>query len=343
MDTLVNALIRAAEEGRIPDPAVRVGMNRVISSRRSAEMKRQPESRADLRQGLWSGPIAISTSEANGQHYEVPAEFFDVVLGARRKYSSGYWPEGVSTLDEAEEAMLELTGERAGLEDGMRILDLGCGWGSFTLWAALRYPNSEVVGVSNSNSQRRRIENEIRDAGIANVRVFTADINDFEPEGVFDRIVSIEMLEHVRNHRELFRRGRSWLAADGAVFVHVFAHALYEYPYEVSGRGSWMAETFFTGGLMPSRSLIPDAAEPYLETTKAWWIDGTHYSRTLEAWLERFDDSRDLVEEVLEPVYGEDVDRWVQRWRMFFMACSQMFKHRRGREWGIAHHLLQPR
>lgn len=342
MDTLAYKAIRAAEEGRIPDGAIRFGMDRVIAARRRKEKNRSPAWRVRQRRELWSGPIAVNTIDANSQHYEVPAEFFDVVLGARRKYSSGYWPHGVSDIDAAEEAMLHLSAERAGLEDGQRILDLGCGWGSFTLWAAERYPNSQVVGCSNSHSQRLRIENLARERQLTNVRLVTADVSTFEPDATFDRIVSIEMFEHVRNHRELLRRARSWLVSDGAMFVHVFAHLHHEYLFEVSGPGSWMAETFFTGGLMPSPTLVSEAATPYFRTDGTWWIDGTHYSKTLEAWLDRMDSSKPLVDEALKPVYGEDLDLWVQRWRMFFMACSQMFKSRSGREWGIVHHLLRP-
>jgi cyclopropane-fatty-acyl-phospholipid synthase len=342
MDALVNKAIEAAERGRVPDAAIRLGMNRLISARRRTELKRASEWRTGLRQDLWSGPIAISTTEANGQHYEVPAEFFEAVLGARLKYSSGYWPLGVSNLDGAEEAMLEISADRADLEDGQRILDLGCGWGSFALWAAERYPSSEIVGLSNSHSQRQRIETLAENAQLTNVRVVTADINTFRPDSTFDRIVSVEMLEHVRNHRELFHRARSWLVPDGSMFVHVFAHSHHEYPYEVSGPGSWMAGTFFTGGLMPSSTLIPDAADPYFRTDETWWIDGTHYSKTLEVWLGRMDSSKPQVDGILRPVYGDDLDLWVQRWRMFFMACSQMFKYRSGKEWGIAHHLLRP-
>lgn len=334
--------VRAAETGILPDSLIRVGMDRLIASRLRSEAGRSPGVIDLQRAKLWSGPIATNTDEANQQHYELPEEFFELVLGARRKYSSGYWPEGVTDLNEAEEAMLELYGERAGLADGQRVLDLGCGWGSFTLWAAERYPRSEIVGVSNSISQKRHIERLAQDAGLANVVVITRDINAYQPQGAFDRIVSIEMMEHVRNHRELFRRVRSWLGEDGAAFVHVFAHQKYEYPYEVSGPGSWMAGTFFTGGMMPSTSLIPAAAGANFHTEQSWWIDGTHYSRTLEAWLLRMDRADELVREVLEPVYGVDLELWIQRWRMFFMACSQMFRYRDGTEWGISHHLLRP-
>lgn len=341
MDGLVRTAVAAAERGILADVVIRRGMDRVIAARLRSEADRDPESKEALRAMLWSGPIAINTSDANEQHYEVPGDFFDIVLGARRKYSSGYWPDEVGTLDEAEGAMLDLYADRAELEDGQRVLDLGCGWGSFTLWAAERYRKSEIVALSNSHGQRMHIEHLARSSGMDNIRVVTSDINDFEPTDTFDRIVSIEMMEHVRNHRELFRRMRDWLNPGGAVFVHVFAHRTYEYTYEVSGPGSWMASTFFTGGIMPSFNLIPAAAGGRFVAEPTWWMDGTHYSRTLEAWLSRLDAEADRAREVLEPVYGKDVDRWIQRWRMFFMACSQMFRHRNGSEWGIAHHLLR--
>ncbi len=317
-------------------------MDRVVASRLKSETARTPDSIGSLRKELWSGPIATHTVDANEQHYEVPGAFFDLVLGPRRKYSSGFWPAGVVDLESAEEAMLDLYAQRAGLQDGQLVLDLGCGWGSFTLWAAERYPNSEIVGISNSDGQKAHIDRLANERGLSNARIVTADINDFGPTQHFDRIVSVEMLEHVRNHRELFRRARSWLQADGRAFVHVFAHRSHEYPYEVSGPGSWMARTFFTGGLMPSTALIPDAAAGHFRTAQSWWIGGTHYSKTLEAWLRRLDGSRQEVRETLEPVYGEEVDVWLQRWRMFLMACSQMFRYRAGTEWGVSHHLLLP-
>lgn len=335
--------IRIAESGKIPDPLVRFGMNRVVESRVTAEADRDSAWRESFRSELWSGPVAIDTSIANEQHYDVPAEFFDIVLGSRKKYSSGYWPNGVTDIDSAELAMLELYRERAALEDGQRILDLGCGWGSFTIWSAEQFPRSEIVGVSNSASQKSYIERAARDAGLDNVRIVTADINDYQPAGQFDRVVSVEMLEHVRNHRELLRRMRSWLSADGAVFVHVFANKHHEYPYQVEGPGSWMADMFFTGGLMPSSTLIPDAGDPFFRQERSWWLDGTHYARTLEAWLSQFDEGRAGIERILEHVYRDDLAIWIQRWRMFFMACSEMFRYDNGSEWGVSHHLLKPR
>ncbi len=341
--SLAALAVSAAEGGQVPDNLIRIGMNRVISARLKAESERLPESISGLRTELWSGPIATHTDDANEQHYEIPGSFFDLVLGARRKYSSGYWAPDVGDLDSAEEAMLELYAERADLRDGQAVLDLGCGWGSFALWAAERYPNSQIVGVSNSEGQKAHIDRLASEQRLENLKIVTADINEFRPEQSFDRIVSIEMLEHVRNHRELFRRARSWLRSDGKAFVHVFAHRRHEYPYEVSGPGSWMARTFFTGGLMPSAELIPDAAKGHFRAERSWWIEGTHYSKTLEAWLQQMDESRVRVREILEPVYGEDVDLWLQRWRMFFMACSQMFRYKDGTEWGVSHHLLAPR
>ena len=229
------------------------------------------------------------------------------------------------------------------MEDGQAVLDLGCGWGSFALWAAVRYPGSQITAVSNSGSQRRYIERVMKAREIGNLDVVTADVAAFDPGRRFDRIVSVEMLEHVRNHRALFGRMAGWLEEDGAAFVHVFAHKDHAYPFETGGSGAWMARTFFTGGVMPSRRLLPRAAQPSLELAGDWWLDGTHYARTLEAWLSRFDGRADEVRAVLEPVYGDDTDLWMQRWRMFFMACAQMFGHRSGSEWGVAHHLFVPR
>lgn len=285
----------------------------------------------------------MASEASKEQHYEVPPEFFELVLGSRLKYSSAYWPETVTHLDQAELAMLELYEDRAGLEDGQAILDLGCGWGSFTLWAAERYPSSSLLAVSNSHSQAVRIKQIAADHDLPNVEVVTSDINEFEPGRRFDRVVSIEMLEHVRNHRTLFERVARWVEPDGAVFTHVFAHQLYEYPFENTGSANWMARTFFTGGLMPSRDLLPDAALPFFTKAAEWWIDGTHYARTLEAWLARLDSKPDEVRQTLEPVYGEQADVWLQRWRMFFMACAEMFAYDQGRQWGVVHQVLEPR
>lgn len=335
--------IGAAERGRVPDALVRWGTRRLVGHRLGVEQVRDPAERDRFWAEASEGPIALVPDLANEQHYEVPAAFFDLVLGPRRKYSSAFWPKGVETLDEAESTMLERTAERAGLVDGQRILDLGCGWGSFTLWAAERFPASQVVGVSNSASQRESILARAEGSGLSNVTVETADINDFAPDGRFDRIVTIEMLEHVRNHPALFARMAEWVEPEGAIFAHVFAHRDFAYPFEIDGPASWMAETFFSGGVMPSRRLLPDAAATagwHLDGD--WWESGVHYERTLEAWLDRMDDQLPQVRDVLAPTYGDDVDLWLQRWRMFFMACSALFGYADGREWGIAHHRFTP-
>ena len=342
-DSLARLAIQQAEIRRIPDSVIRSGMRRVIGGRLRAEADLDPTARRDFWEQAWRGPIAIETESANEQHYEVPPEFFDIVLGPRRKYSAALWPSGIGDLASAEDEALLAYEERAGLADGQSILDLGCGWGSFSLWAAERYPSSDVVAVSNSAPQREFISRVAAEQSLSNLEVVTADINEFSPGRRFDRVVSIEMLEHVRNHRAVFERIRHWVEDDGAVFIHVFSHKELAYPYEVEGPASWMAETFFTGGVMPSPTLLPSAAEPYFDLSDTWWIDGTHYSKTLEAWLDRQDARAEDVRNAIEPVYGSETERWEQRWRMFFMACSEMFNYRGGTEWGVVHHLFAPK
>ncbi|MGD2042524.1 MAG: cyclopropane-fatty-acyl-phospholipid synthase family protein [Acidimicrobiia bacterium] len=335
-------VIGQAEQGRIADPLLRGAVRAIVGSRLRRERKKSPSARRDLWAEAWNGPIALVPDLANEQHYEVPAEFFEIVLGPHLKYSCSLWDEGGGDLEAAEERMLEAYAERAELADGQAILDLGCGWGSFSLWAAARYPNSRITAVSNSKPQRLHIEETAFERGIENLEVVTADINDFDPGDTFDRIISIEMMEHVRNHRALFERMVDWVEEDGAVFIHVFAHREYAYLYETGGATDWMARTFFTGGVMPSRSLIPEAAGPYFAHEMAWWVDGTHYERTCNEWLTRLDQNEVAMRDVLAPVYGDDLDGWIQRWRMFFMACAELFGYDRGREWGVSHHLLRP-
>lgn len=285
-----------------------------------------------------SGPIAVATETANDQHYELPAEFFHLVLGPHRKYSSALFPTGGETLVEAEEAMLRSTCERAGITNGMRVLDLGCGWGSLSLWIAEHFPDCSVVAVSNSHAQRLDIERRCRERSITNVEVHTADINDFRPIGAFDRIVSVEMMEHVRNHDALFRRLRDWLEPDGKLFVHIFVDRELCYPFEDRGEGDWMTRHFFTGGMMPSWDLLPELGILRLE--QRWKVPGHHYARTLREWLARQDAQRDAVMDVLRATYGADADVWFQRWRMFFLACATLFDFDHGDEWFVAHYLF---
>jgi cyclopropane-fatty-acyl-phospholipid synthase len=333
-------LIDLAEQGHLADGLIRFGMRRVIARRLRNERRAD---RTDFWRDARRGPLAVVPELANEQHYEVPPEFFEIVLGPRLKYSACHWTDTATDLAGAEEAMLRLTAERAEVTDGNTILDLGCGWGSFTLWAAEHLPNSKVMGVSNSAPQRRSIEAAARDRGLDNVTIVTADINEFDPGTRFDRIVSIEMMEHVRNHPELFRRLRRWVNDDGSVFVHVFAHRDHAYPYETGGAVDWMADTFFSGGVMPSADLIPRSAAQWFSHDATWWMKGIDYSATLEAWLRRMDDHPDEVAAALSPVYGQDLDLWIQRWRMFFMACSELFAFNRGSQWGVVHHVLRPR
>jgi cyclopropane-fatty-acyl-phospholipid synthase len=292
---------------------------------------------------LADGPIAVQTAAANEQHYEVPAKFFEAVLGPRLKYSSCYYPNSQTTLAEAEEAMLAITCERADLVDGHDVLELGCGWGSLTLWMAERYPNSHITTVSNSASQRLFIESRAREMGLANVRIITADINAFVPPGAYDRIVSVEMFEHLRNWPLMFSRLGRWMRPEGRAFLHVFCHKDQPYLYEDKGQADWMARYFFSGGMMPSDDLPHHIAGP-LQVEQQWQVNGTHYERTANDWLGNLDRQRTTLMLVLTDIYGTvEAHRWLHRWRMFFIGCAELFGHRQGEEWWVAHHRLQHR
>jgi cyclopropane-fatty-acyl-phospholipid synthase len=338
---MIGLVSNIAEAGLFPDPAVRFGIRRLLRGRLRQSVWGDPQERTreeeSLIASLGAGPIAISVDAANEQHYEVPAAFFERVLGARLKYSCCYWDETTPDLDAAEEKMLELTAARAGVEDGMTILDLGCGWGSFTLWAAERFPHARLLAVSNSRLQRELILRRAAERGLANVRAQTADVNVFDPEGRFDRVVSIEMMEHVRNHRALFERIGSWLTPDGAAFAHIFCHRSRTYTYEVDGASDWMAQYFFTGGMMPSEALF-SRYQDHLRLREQWRVDGRHYQKTCNAWLGKLDAQRDFVMPILRDCYGNDAERWFYRWRLFFMACAELFAYDKGREWFVAHY-----
>jgi cyclopropane-fatty-acyl-phospholipid synthase len=332
-------VIDAAERG-LPDRLIRAGVRRVVRSRLTAEATR-PMSERDAMLRRWqSGPVALVPDLAREQHYEVPAAFFELVLGPRLKYSSGWWGEGIETLSGAEEAMLGLTAERAGVEDGMRVLDLGCGWGSLSLWMAERYPGAEIVAVSNSVSQGDFIRRRAEERGLRNVEHHVIDVNHLEVEGRFDLIVSVELLEHVRNHPALLQRLRTHLEPGASVFIHVFAHRSVFWEFEDRGPGDWMARHFFTGGIMPGHEQLGRLVAPHHVET-SWWIDGFHYARTLDAWLDRLDARRSEVRAVFEGVYGPGAARWIQRWRMFFMASSEFFGWEGGGLLGVGHHRLR--
>lgn len=343
----MNALLELAERGLLPDPLVRLGARRLIGARLRQEhrddVERSSRRCRALLEELRKSPVALHTASANRQHYEVPDEFFRLVLGPRLKYSACYWPPGVRSLAEAEVAMLELYARRAGLMDGMRILDLGCGWGSFTLWAAARYPNASIVAVSNSHSQRRVIEARARDFGLDNIGVRTADVNELQLVERFDSVVSIEMFEHIRNYSTLLERIAGWLAPAGRLFVHIFCHRHLMYPFATEGDGNWLGRHFFTGGLMPARDTLLHFQDG-LRIEGRWELSGQHYSKTARAWLKNLDKHPDAAIRAL----GGDADaaaarRAVQRWRMFFIACEELFGWRGGAEWHIAHYLFGQR
>ena len=348
--------IDLAERGVLPDGLLRFGIRRLLRRRLAAERAALPGRRAELEESLRRSDLAVHTDAANEQHYELPPEFFQAVLGRHLKYSSGYFPSGAEDLDAGELAMLELSAARARLGDGQQILELGCGWGSLSLWAAERYPHAHYLAVSNSAPQRHFIEARARERGIENLRVHTADINHFDagavarelglPSERFDRIVSIEMFEHVRNYPELFARLAEWLDPAGSLFVHVFRHTELAYPFEAEGDDDWMAEYFFTGGMMPSADLLPSFCAP-LEVAEAWDVEGRHYARTAELWLENLDARRDQVMPILHTAYGDRAPRWYHRWRLFFLACAELFGYDAKRsgstpEWGVSHYRFQP-
>ena len=331
-----------AERGMLPDALLRLGIRRMCADRlrteRAGGLSAQGERQAQLIDVLRQSPVAIETAAANAQHYELPPGFFGECLGPRLKYSCCYYPRGDETLAEAEDAMLSLYGERAELADGQRILELGCGWGSLTLWMAERYPKAHITAVSNSHGQRRHIEAQCRERGISNVQVLTRDVNTLTLEpGTFDRCVSIEMFEHMRNYQTLMQRIGGWLAPGGKLFVHIFAHRELAYPFETAGADNWMGRHFFTGGLMPAADTLLHFQQA-LRIERRWLVDGTHYQKTANHWLQEQDSRRDAVMAVLRQAYGDNAGLWFQRWRMFWMACAELFGYADGQEWLVAHY-----
>lgn len=339
-----DGLLRLAESGWLPDAAIRAGIRRLLRRRLRDEAAHDEARRLARRRALLEelrrGPIAARPDLANAQHYEVPAAFFRTVLGPRLKYSACYWPPEVNDLAAAEVAMLELSAARAGLEDGMRILDLGCGWGALALWAARRYPSSRVVAVSNSAAQGRFVAARARELDLDHVAVCTADVNDWTPGGRFDRVVSIEMFEHMRNYRLLLDRIADWLTPDGRLFVHVFCHRSLMYRFESTGPGDWMGRRFFSEGLMPAYDTLAEF-QGRLRLEGRWRLDGRHYRRTVRAWLDNLDADPARAAAALARPGGGAGER-LQRWRIFFMACEELFGFAGGTEWQVGHYLLAP-
>jgi len=335
------------ERGLIPDSAIRRSIRYLVRQRLNelplTDCETQMRGEAQFIKAMDQAPIALVPELANEQHYEVPAEFYSHVLGPHRKYSSSYWPVTTSDLKTAEEHSLRSTCEHAELENGQQILELGCGWGSLTLWMATHYPNSQITGVSNSQSQRFYILQEARNRGLQNIEIITADMNDFSIDRRFDRVVSVEMFEHMRNYRILFSRICNWLTDEGKFFMHIFCHRSTAYEFLDNGPSDWMSRHFFSGGIMPSDSL-PLHFQDDLILQNQWRWDGTHYEKTANAWLANMDKQREQIMPILKETYGEENRiRWWMRWHIFFMACAELFGYNQGQEWWVSHYLFKKR
>jgi cyclopropane-fatty-acyl-phospholipid synthase len=342
-----NLAIGWVERGLLPDRVVRLGIRRLLLDRLAeigdGEVEASARIADEFAASLASSALALSTAKANEQHYEVPVEFFSRVLGPNRKYSCCEWNDATKTLADAEAAALATTCERAGLADGQRILELGCGWGSLTLWMAECYPASTITALSNSHSQRAFIDAEAARRGLRNLRVITEDFNTFGIDESFDRVVSVEMFEHLRNWPEAFRRVSKWLVPGGRFFMHVFVHRSTPYAFVERDQSDWMSRHFFSGGMMPSDDLALRFQDD-LKLVHRWRWNGRHYVKTTEAWLARMDANRAALAPLFESVYGAaDVSTWWMRWRLFFMACAELFGYERGECWHVAHYLFERR
>lgn len=345
MSAVLSKAVGWTEMGLVPDSVIRAGIRRLLESKRREIRATDLEYAAyELNQFvnmMNCSPIALVPDRANEQHYEVPPEFFAEVMGDHLKYSCGYWTSNTETLSESEEAALQLTVERAGIQNGMQVLDLGCGWGSLSLWIAEKFPGCSVTSVSNSSTQREFIVGQAEQRGLSNIKVIVRDMNDFETNDRFDRIVSVEMFEHMHNYGELFNSISRWLVDDGKFFMHIFCHRSTPYEYIDKGPGDWMSRYFFSGGIMPSSDL-PLRFADHLRIEKRWHWNGMHYSKTCEAWLAKMDSRKTTIMPILAECYGADqASLWWQRWRIFFMACSELFSYDQGNEWYVGHYLFQ--
>lgn len=342
MSAIATKAVNWTESGLVPDSVIRAGIRRLLESKRreihSGDVVYAANTLNRFVEMMNDSPIALVPQVANEQHYEVPASFFSHVMGDQLKYSCCYWPTDVDDLSAAERAALGVTVKRADIHDGMRILDLGCGWGSLSLWVAERYPDASVTAVSNSASQRDFIVARAKQRGFGNIEVIVSDMNDFATDKRFDRVVSIEMFEHMRNYGELYRRISEWLHADGRFFMHIFCHRTTPYEYIDNGPTDWMSRHFFTGGIMPSAEL-PLRFAQHLSIDRYWTWSGQHYARTCNAWLDNMDANEQDIMPILADCYGrENASLWWQRWRIFFMACAELFEYDEGHEWFVGHY-----
>jgi cyclopropane-fatty-acyl-phospholipid synthase len=338
---LVAAAASAVERVPLPDRITRAGIALLVERTSRRLQHADPRAEQAFAATMVQYPIALHPEDANAQHYELPPEFFAHILGPKRKYSCCLY-DGAASLAEAEERALAETCAHANLCDGQRVLELGCGWGSLTLWMAEHFPRSEIVAVSNSRPQRGYIEAEAARRGLNNVRVVTADMNVFDTDEIFDRVVSVEMFEHISNWPALLGRVHGWLDRRGLLFLHVFSHRAMPYRFNRDDKSDWIAQHFFTGGVMPSHGLIWELDERFVVETD-WRWNGKHYRRTAEHWLENFDANAEPISAILREVYGNEAALWARRWRLFFLATAGLFGARGGTEWGISHYALRPR
>lgn len=327
----------------LPDPVVRIGIRRLLKQRLAEIQHPAPaEQVAEFAAALRSMPIAVNTTESKEQHYEVPTAFYQRCLGPRLKYSSGYYDSSADTLMQAEERMLALTCERARIGDGQSILELGCGWGSLTLWMAEKYPQARITGVSHSRTQREHILAEARRRGLGNVEIITCDMNEFDfPAESVDRVVSVEMFEHMKNWPRLMANIARWLRPGGMFFAHVFTHSKFCYHFEARDESDWMSRYFFTGGMMPAHALFPQFQDD-LRLVQDWKVNGTHYAKTAEHWLLNMDAHQAEILPLFVQTYGADqAVKWWGYWRVFYLACAELWAFRGGEEWHVSHYLFR--
>ena len=337
---LASLATSTAERFDLPDGVLRASIAAMVAGS-ARKLEKFPVADADFAAAMLALPVALHTASANAQHYELPAAFFEQCLGPARKYSCCFYANRGDTLEQAEQAALKKTALNAGVGDGQRILELGCGWGSLSLYMAARFPKADITAVSNSFSQRAYIETQAKRRGLTNLRVITADMNDFAPGTLFDRIVSVEMFEHIANWRALLTRARGWLKPEGRLFIHVFTHDASAYRFDHESGTDFIAKHFFTGGIMPSHGLIGQFSDLFTVELEQRW-SGTHYQRTALDWLSNFDANREEADALLVQSYGAAAGIWRRRWRLFFLAVAGLFGHESGSVWGVSQYRLAP-
>lgn len=337
MDSIISS-------GLVPDFIIRSGIKKLLKDRLKEITPPQPQSLAEVKtkfiEMMKSSPLAVHTRDANEQHYEVPTDFYLYALGPKLKYSCAYFDEG-DALPSAEIKMLERTVKMAKISSGENVLELGCGWGSLTLFIAEKFPDCQITGVSNSVTQKLHIEQKARDRGLNNIRIVTADMNHFNTDEKFDRIVSVEMFEHMRNYEMLLSRISDWLKPKGTLFVHIFVHRTTPYLFEVKDDTDWMSKYFFSGGMMPSDDIFTYFQDKFTLKEHVRY-NGTHYAQTSEEWLKNTDRHKQQIMEIFEKHYGpKEARKWFEYWRIFFMACAELFRYDNGREWFVSHYLME--